>query len=212
MRKTLHHAAAWALGVALAAPALGQSLEERLRVQLRNTAQQLQQLQSQQAQAAAAKTAAETERDAARHELTALRAEVQRQSARASRLADEQRLLQRQVQAQTASQHQQAKQNLLLQRQADAGQAESTALKTRLAERDSQYQQCAGKNLALYQAGRELLTAYEAFGTGDWLAIRQPFSGSARVLFDEKAQALGDRLYQGQLGAVAPADSPLARQ
>ena len=46
-------------------PAHAESMEERLRAQLRSTTQQLQQLQSEQAQVNAAKAAAEAQRDAA---------------------------------------------------------------------------------------------------------------------------------------------------
>lgn len=221
MRQSLKHAAGWALGLVLALPALGQaqSLEERLRTQLRNTAQRLQQVQSQQAQITAAKTTAEAERDAAQRELTALRSEVEGLRTRAARLLDEQTALRRQALAQTANNHDQMQQAQkaqtayqALERQATTWQSESSSLKAKLSGRDGQYQLCVAKNQALYQAGRELLTAYEAFGTADLLALRQPFSGSGRVLFDEKAQTFGDRLYQGQVDAGTPPDAPIAKQ
>lgn len=58
-----------AAGLSLAGGAQAESMEERLRAQLRSTTQQLQQLQSEQAQVNAAKAAAEAQRDAAQKEL-----------------------------------------------------------------------------------------------------------------------------------------------
>src|SRR6478735_8528603 len=57
-----------AAGLSIGSAAQAESMEERLRAQLRSTTQQLQQLQSEQAQINAAKTAAETQRDAAQKE------------------------------------------------------------------------------------------------------------------------------------------------
>lgn len=204
MKQVVH----WAALLVLALPALSQaqSMEERLRTQLRNTAQQLQQVQSQQAQLNAAKAAAETERDAAQRELVSLRKEVETLRARSSKLEGDQESVRRQAQAQVASSRQQAAQvqtaYQTLERQATALHSEATSLKAQLEERNGEYLACVGKNQEMYQAGRELLTAYEAFGTGDLLAVRQPFSGRARVLFDEKAQEFGDRLYSSQVEAI----------
>ncbi|WP_240631537.1 DNA repair protein [Alcaligenes aquatilis] len=199
-------ATTWLTVLLLAAPciAAAQSMEDRLRTQLRNTTQQLQQVQSERAQLDVEKRAAETARDAANKELAALRAEVGSLRKRASLLEEEKG----QAQARIASSRQQTAQVQeayeTLHGQASALQSEANELKVKLAERDSQYQQAVVKNEEMYQAGRELLAAYEAFGTGDLIAIRQPFSGRARVLFDEKAQEFGDRLYQSQVSAGAP--------
>ena len=38
--------------------------------------------------------------------------------------------------------------------------------------------------------------------------MKQPFAGSARVKFEEQAQAYGDKLYDAQVGATAPAAAP----
>lgn len=204
--------------LALAMPAIShsQSMEERLRTQLRSTAQQLQQVQSQQAQLNAAKAAAESERDAAQRELTALRKEVETLRARASKLEGDQESVRRQAQAQVASSRQQAAQvqtaYQTLERQASTLHSEATSLKAQLETRNSEYLACVGKNQEMYQAGRELLSAYEAFGTGDLLAVRQPFSGRARVLFDEKAQEFGDRLYRSQVEAILQPDQEGADQ
>ncbi|MDI7110769.1 DNA repair protein, partial [Pseudomonas aeruginosa] len=58
--------------------AYADSLEERLRTQLRSTTQQLQALQTEQAQATAAKAALESQRDAALAQVKQLSAELAR--------------------------------------------------------------------------------------------------------------------------------------
>ncbi|GGY04426.1 hypothetical protein [Paludibacterium paludis] len=210
MTQTFRTAAGWAAALILALPAAAsaQSAEERLRSQLRATAQQLQDLQGQQAQLAAARAAAEAERDAARQELASLRPQLDAERKRAGRLEGDQNAVRRQAQLQVstsreAAQKAQAEFQTLSQRTA-ALQKDVDTLKARLAERDGEYQACTARNRDMYQAGRELLSAYEAFGTGSLLALRQPFSGRARVLFDEQTQAFGDRLYQSQVGAGTP--------
>ncbi|MNW17490.1 hypothetical protein D3C71_2166960 [compost metagenome] len=50
----------------------------------------------------------------------------------------------------------------------------------------------------MYQAGKDILNAYERISTGDILALKQPFAGKARVQFEEQAQAYGDKLYDAQ--------------
>ncbi|UTH74483.1 hypothetical protein [Chromobacterium sp. IIBBL 290-4] len=215
MTKSLRTTAMWAAALMLALPSASQaqSAEERLRAQLRATAQQLQDLQGQQAQQSAEKAAAQAERDAAKQELATLRPQLDALRKRAERLESDQGAVRRQAQAQavaireTAQKAQEDHQSLT--RQAALAQKEAETLKARLDERDGAYQACAAKNRDMYQAGRELLSAYEAFGTADLLALRQPFSGSARVLFDEKTQSFGDRLYQSQLGAGS---QPAAQQ
>lgn len=181
-----------------------QSAEERLRAQLRATTQQLQDAQNQYAQAAAAKAAAEAARDTAQQQLAAARGEAEGLRKRATRLEGDQERIRRQQHEQLARQQEHQAANQALQQQSAALQTEFTALKARLDTRDGEYQSCVAKNREMYQAGRELLSAYEAFGAGSLLAVRQPFAGRARVLFDDTAQAFGDRLYQSQVGAASP--------
>ncbi|WP_342325172.1 hypothetical protein AAEY27_10350 [Kosakonia sp. BYX6] len=182
------------------------TMEERLRAQLRSTAQQLQQVQSQQAQMTAAKAAADAERDALKRELAALSAREKTQRSRAEKRESEQQALYAQAEAQVNDSRQQAAKLAAalqtLQQQANTLQSDGVTLKESLKERETQLAQCTVKNAQMYRAGRELLSAYEAFGKGDLLAIRQPFAGKARVEFDEHAQALGDRLYQSQVQAA----------
>lgn len=188
-------------GLAAAAPVSAQSMEERLRAQLRTTTQQLQQLQSQQAQANAARAAAEAQRDAAQKEVQRLSAQLEDSRRAQGSLAERQASVEARL---TAAHAQAGKQRAAydeLLATARARDAEGQAATRALAERDGQLKACVGRNEALYAAGREILAAYESFSTGDLLALRQPFSQQARVAFDEGAQALGDKLYDGKYQA-----------
>lgn len=202
--------AAWAMKATAAVmatllttlPAHGQSMEERLRTQLRNTTQQLQQLQSEQAQLNAAKAAAEAQRDAANKELEALRAQLGQAQGAAEKLAAQQDAVVASAQSQIAASNAQlgkfkeAYDELL--GLARASEAERKSLRATLTQTDAQLGTCMKKNDELYAAGKEILAAYESFSTGDLLALRQPFSEKARVAFDNQAQAYGDKLYEGK--------------
>ncbi|UTM01047.1 DNA repair protein [Alcaligenes sp. NLF5-7] len=187
------------------------SMEDRLRTQLRSTTQQLQQLQSQQAQLNAAKMAAETERDALRKQIEQLQANLGKAQGQAKALAEEQDAVQAAARSQVASARAQAgkvrTEYEALQQQAASVETQRAALAANLAQRDAQLTQCTAKNAELYAAGKEILAAYESFSTADLLKIRQPFAGAARVHFDEHAQSLGDKLYDGRYvpGAAEPA-------
>lgn len=178
------------------------SMEDRLRTQLRSTTQQLQQLQSQQAQLSAAKMAAETERDTLREQIEQLQANLGKAQGQAKALADEQEAVQAAARSEVSSARAQAGKVRTafeaLQQQATQVEAQRAALAADLAQRDAQLTQCTAKNEALYAAGKEILAAYESFSTADLLKIRQPFAGAARVHFDEHAQSLGDKLYDGR--------------
>ncbi|ULH06473.1 DNA repair protein [Alcaligenes faecalis] len=200
-----------------ASPAMAQqgTMEDRLRSQLRSTTQQLQQLQSQQAQLTAAKTAAESERDTARKEIEQLRARLDKASQQAQALQDEQDSIKTTARQQVSAVHAQLGRARTefdsLQSEARAVETQRAALAANLAQRDQELAQCTAKNQELYAAGKEILAAYEAFSTGDLLKIRQPLAASSRVKFEEHAQSLGDKLYDGQYvrGATAPAaESP----
>ena len=86
-----------------------------------------------------------------------------------------------------------------------AKEAERQTLARTLAQRDTEAKACIAKNREMYEAGKEILNAYERIGAGGILAMKQPFAGSARVKFEEQAQAYGDKLYDAQVGATAPA-------
>jgi len=66
---------------------------------------------------------------------------------------------------------------------------------------------CVERNEALFSAGREILDAYQNLGSGSLFRMRQPLAASARVEFENQAQAFGDRLYNNQVQVTeAPSD------
>lgn len=192
-----------AAGLSLASGARAESMEERLRAQLRSTTQQLQQLQSEQAQVNAAKAAAEAQRDAAQKELESLRAQLAKSQGQAEKLAEQQGAVMESAQAQVAASHAQlgkfkgAYDELLTL--ARTKEAERQALARNLSQRDEEVKVCVARNRDMYEAGKEILNAYERISTGDILALKQPFAGKARVKFEEQAQAYGDKLYDAQV-------------
>ncbi|WZB63849.1 DNA repair protein [Achromobacter xylosoxidans] len=82
-------------------------------------------------------------------------------------------------------------------------ESERAKLAGALAQRDEQVKSCVAKNREMYQAGKDILNAYERVSTGDMMAMRQPFARSARVKFEEQAQEYGDKLYDAQVPASA---------
>lgn len=211
-RRLAAAAALCAAGLSVVAPAQAETMEERLRAQLRSTTQQLQQLQSEQAQVNAAKAAAEAQRDAAQKELEALRGQLAKAKGQADKLAEQQGAVMESAQAQVAASHAQLgkfkgayDELLTLSR---AKEAERQTLARSLAQRETEAKACVAKNREMYEAGKEILNAYERISTGGILAMKQPFAGRARVKFEEQAQAYGDKLYDAQVGATAPAAAP----
>nr|WP_037037113.1 hypothetical protein [Pseudomonas sp. BAY1663] len=194
------------LGVLFATGASAESMEERLRAQLRSTTQQLQALQSEQAQASAARLAAENQLAAARAQIDQLTAELSRNKGKVDKLAEQKLELQERTNAYVAQsselldKHKQAYQELLVM--ARATEAERATLETSLKERDAQVQQCTLKNERMYGVAKEILDAYERMGIGDVVQIRQPFAGQARVKFEELAQTYGDELYKTTFDAA----------
>lgn len=194
-----------AAGLTLTGGARAESMEERLRAQLRTTTQQLSQLQGEQAQVNAAKAAAEAQRDAAVKELESLRAQLAQARGQADKLAGQQDAVMESAQAQVvATQAQLGKfkgaydELLTLAR---TKESERQALVRNLAQRDEEVKVCVARNREMYEAGKEILNAYERISTGDILALKQPFAGKARVKFEEQAQAYGDKLYDAQATA-----------
>ncbi|MBV4458690.1 DNA repair protein [Pseudomonas sp. COR58] len=193
------------LGLLVATGASAEGMEERLRTQLRSTAQQLQALQSQQAQASAAQLAAQNEAKAAQAQIKQLTAELAKAKGVAEQLAGQQQSLHSQAQAQVAASNEQvgkfkkAYDELLAMTRAK--EAERSKLQAQLAERDTQVQQCSVKNQQMYGVAKEILTAYENIDVAQVMKIRQPFAGSARVKFDELAQGFGDELYKTHFDA-----------
>src|SRR3546814_611640 len=182
-----------AMGVTLAlavpglAQAQSQSMEERLRTQLRSTTQQLQSLQSQQAQVNAAKVVAEAQRDAVQKEVDQLRAQLDKVTGQAQKLVEQQEAVEQGARAQVSASHAQRDQfksaydELLTM--ARATETNRASLQQTLAQRDTELPMCTAKNRELYDAGTEIITAYASFSSGDLIKIRQPFAGGARVKF-----------------------------
>ncbi|NWA11472.1 DNA repair protein [Pseudomonas gingeri] len=194
-----------AVGVALANGVSAEGMEERLRTQLRSTTQQLQALQSEQAQASAARLAAENQAKAAQAQIKQLTAELAKAKGLSEQLAGQQQALQSQAQAFSVAANEQlgkfkkAYDDLLVM--AKAKEAERARLQGQLSERDTQVQQCSAKNQQMYGIAKEILAAYEKIDVAEVMKIRQPFAGSARVKFEEMAQAFGDDLYKNQFDA-----------
>lgn len=221
--KTLTGAVALALllGTGAARAQQNQSIEDRLRTELRNTAQQLQALQTQQAQVNAAKAAAEAQRDAAQAEAKGLRDQLAKASGQVTQLTEQQDKVEAAARGQVQEagtqldKYKQAYDELL--KLARGKEAERVSVQNTLGQRDAQLAMCTDKNNQMYSAGEDILKAYESISTGDVLKIRQPFAQGARVKFEEAAQAYGDKLYgskydprmpvpaAGQSSAAAPA-------
>jgi hypothetical protein len=199
------------------AAAGGQSMEERLRAQLRITPSQLQQAQNELAALKAGKPAAAAPGAAApapAAEVEALRKDLARAQ---SQLAGERQarehasagVEQLRQQAQAAAeksngqvaQFRSAYEELL--RTARASEAERQRLVAETGTQRTALTQCEAKNTQLYAVGQEVLRAYETMDMGSVFAARQPFAAQSRVKFEQIAQQYGDKLYEGRFDARA---------
>lgn len=196
-----------------AGAAHAQSIDDKLRSQLRSTVQELRQLQDNQAQLQADKAAAEKQRDdalaqlkAAQAQLAAARGDTGAEAAAKRALAAERAA--REQDARSLAKYKASYDDLLaVSRTRDAQHVQA---QQDLAARDTQLKTCEAHNAALYRVGHEILDAYEHVGIGTFFASRQPFAQSARVRYDELAQRYGDALYAGKYDAAAraPAAAP----
>lgn len=211
----------------------GQSMEERLRAQLRATTTQLQQAQNElavlksgqpgrAAQAPAAGGAAapaKPELEALKKELAQSQAQLAAErQAREAALAGSQQLRQQaqatgEKAAAQIAQYRGAYDELL--KMARASEAERQRLAGEAATHRTAIAQCEAKNAQLYAVGQEILRAYETVDVGTVLASRQPFAAQSRVKFEQIAQQYGDRLYESKfdvraVNAPAPAAAPAA--
>ncbi|MEB0206575.1 DNA repair protein [Pseudomonas sp. CCC3.1] len=191
--------------LAAATTVSAETMEERLRTQLRSTTAQLQTLQSEQAQASAARIAAENQAKQAQAQIKQLTGELEKTRGLAEQLVGQQQNLHSQAQAQvTASNEQTGKykkayEELLVL--ARGKETERARLQTQLTERDTQVQQCSAKNQQMYGVAQQLLAAYEKIDVAEVMSIRQPFASGARVKFEELAQGFGDDLYKTRFDA-----------
>ncbi|WP_148715275.1 DNA repair protein [Chitinolyticbacter meiyuanensis] len=204
------------LALLLANPCHADSMEERLRAQLRATSAQLAQLQAEQARLLADKAAAEQARDAARAELAKRSAAPANQADRAA--ARQAQAAARDAQAElerVRSERDTLKAEAGRQQQdSQAGRQEQARLQGEVTQRVAQLDACTARNARLYAVGKDILAAYERIDFDTVLAARQPFADRSRVRLEEAAQAFGDQLYEArfdprQAPAAASATTPL---
>ncbi|MGF6119508.1 chromosome segregation ATPase [Janthinobacterium lividum] len=203
----------------------GQSMEERLRAELRNVTAQLQQtrgelelLKAKGVPAAkAAPAAAAPASDGLKKELARSQSQLAQERAQREKLGEQQQRSAAAAQEASASlaQYRQASEQLAATgKQIEAERArldgEVTAQRGALAR-------CVSKNAQLYAAGQEILQAYEGLNVLDVMKARQPFAAQSRVKLEQIAQQYGDQLYQGRFDArqteaaatpAAPAPAP----
>lgn len=209
MKRTRHAmiAAGLAGGLLFAATGAGaQSIEDKLRSQLRSTTQELRQLQDNQTQLQADKTAAEQQRDQALAQVKDLQTQLAAAKGQSGAEAEARRALAEERASHTRDTQQLAKYKtsyedlLAVTKTRDA---QRTQLQNDVKTRDTQLQTCEAKNADLYRVGHEILQAYEHVGLGTFLSSRQPFAESARVKYDDIAQRYGDALYAGKYDPAA---------
>lgn len=206
-------------------PPGGQSMEERLRAQLRATTTQLQQVQNelaalkagQQQPAMAQAAPAKPELDVLKKELSQTQAQLaaERQAREAASAGSQQLRQQAQAASDKATaqvaQYRNAYDELL--KMARTSEAERQRLATEAATHRTAITQCEAKNAQLYAVGQEILGAYETMDVGTVLASRQPFAAQSRVKYEQIAQQYGDRLYESKFdvrAVAAPAPAAAA--
>lgn len=192
-----------ALGMLAAQAQTGgqQSMEERLRAQLRATTTQLQQAQAELARLKSgtpvpAAPAAIAASEGLQKELAQAKAQLTAERARARRLEAGQVEARREIATEQSAQLRDA--NAQLQKAAETAENERRRLASEAVNKGSALQQCEAKNARLYALGQEVLHAYETVDFGTVFSTRQPFAGKARAKYGQIAQDYGDRLYQGR--------------
>ncbi|UIN21423.1 hypothetical protein [Herbaspirillum frisingense] len=203
-------------GLALAQQ--GQSMEERLRTQLRAVTAQLQEAQNEVAMlkaghaAAAATPAATAAPEVGRKELAELKEQLAAQ--RHARQQEAALLQQSQAAASKAAeqvaQYRNAYDGLL--KIARASEAERQRLAGEEKLRQEALALCAAKNVKLYETGQEILTAYENIDLGTLVTTRQPFATQSRIKYEQIAQDYGDKLYEGRFDARTVTQQPGAQK
>jgi chromosome segregation ATPase len=183
-------------------PAQAQSLEDRLRDQLRSEMNQVQQLQDQQAGLQAAKAAAEKERDDLKAQLAAAQAKLAHASRSAADVQKEAELESQVTQFKDAATQ---SAGTLQQAQADRDKAQKA-----LDDLQKKFGVCEDKNAKLFKTGNDILDAYEKFDVGDAIGANEPLIGIKRVELENESQGFDDRLYEGKYdpNAKLPAAAP----
>ncbi|WP_175840196.1 hypothetical protein [Burkholderia arboris] len=185
-----------------------QSIEDKLRSQLRSTVQELRQLQDNQAQLQGDKAAAEKQRDDALAQLKAMQGQLAAARGDSGAEAAAKRALAqeragREQDAKSLARYKSSYEDLLAVSR--ARDTQHTQLQKDASARDTQLKTCQAHNAELYRVGHEILDAYEHAGIGTFFSSRQPFAQSARVKYDDLAQRYGDALYAGKYDPAARA-------
>jgi len=204
-------------GAALAQGQKGQSMEERLRAELRNVTAQLQEtrgelevLKAKGAPAAKAASVAATAGDGLKKELARSQSQLAQERAQREKLGEQQQ--------RSAAAAQEAAANLAQYRQASEQlaatgkqlEAERARLDGEVTVQRGALARCASKNARLYATGQEILQAYEGLDVLDVMKARQPFAAQSRVKLEQIAQQYGDQLYQDRFDARQTSDTPAA--
>lgn len=196
--------------VAQAQSQKGNSMEERLRAELRNVTAQLQQargeldvLKARSPAAPAAPAAAAPASDSLKKELARSQSLLAQERAQREQLQQQQQRSAAAAQETAASlaQYRQASDRLLAT--GKELEAERARLDGELAAQRSTLARCESQNAQLYATGKEILQAYESLDVLGVMRARQPFAAQSRVKLDEVAQQYGDQLYQGRFDARA---------
>lgn len=176
-----------ALTALCTAPAHAQSLEDRLRDQLRTTLNELHDAQDQQAQLQAQKAAAEKERDDLKAQLAAAKAQL----AHATHNTAETGALQAEI-----AKYKDASTQATASAQQTA--SERDQLKTDLSGSQKLLGICEDKNTALLKTGRSILNSYEQYDFSDAIGANEPFIAIKRVELENIAQDFDDQLHAGR--------------
>ncbi|HEX3943502.1 MAG TPA: hypothetical protein VHW69_05385 [Rhizomicrobium sp.] len=169
--------------------AAAQSLEDRLRDQLRQTTEQLRQLQDTQTALQARATAAEAERDGLKKQLAALQAQVPHVQSKRNDAALE------------ALQAQVAKDRDALSQAAGSvheAQAEHDRLQTTVTNQATMLTACQQKNATLFKISYDILDKFQHVDWWDDMNLAEPFVQDTRVNLQKVAQDLGDQIYDAK--------------
>ncbi len=187
----------------------GQSMEERLRAELRNVTAQLQQtrgelelLKAKGVPAAkAAPVAVEPASDGLKKELARSQSQLAQERAQREKLGEQQQHSAAAAQEAAASlaQYRQASEQLTAT--GKRLEAERARLDGEVTAQRGALARCESKNAQLYAAGQDILQAYEGLDVLDVMKARQPFAAQSRVKLEQIAQQYGDQLYQGRFDA-----------
>jgi len=185
-----------------------QSMEERLRAQLRTTTTQLQEAQNElavlkagkspAAPAAAGAAAAGEDVGSLKKELAAAKAQLAAERRSQEKNGESRQQAQAALEKANAqsAQYRHAYDELL--KLARASEAERQQLSNGSKTQQLAVTQCEAKNAQLYAVGQEILQAYETMDITTIMAARQPFAAQSRVKYEQIAQQYGDKLYEGR--------------